>query len=75
MKLSTRPQKFREASSGHGAKTARVGASRPSGTDSSDGVYARIALLAYQFYEQRGRVDGHDMDDWIRAEQTILAAR
>lgn len=75
MKLSTKPQKFHATPSGHGAKTARVGASRQSEMDSFDGVYGRIALLAYQFYEQRGRVDGHDMEDWIRAEQTILAAK
>ncbi len=27
-----------------------------------------IAQLAYQFYEERGRVDGHDVEDWLRAE-------
>jgi hypothetical protein len=27
--------------------------------------------LAYTFYEERGRVDGQDVEDWIRAENTI----
>ena len=30
--------------------------------------HSRIARLAYQFYEERGRQDGHDLDDWLRAE-------
>ena len=35
-------------------------------------VYARVAELAYSFYEERGRQDGHDVEDWIKAENTIL---
>jgi Protein of unknown function (DUF2934) len=27
-----------------------------------------IARLAYRFYEQRGRRDGQDVDDWLSAE-------
>ena len=30
-----------------------------------------IARLAYQFYETRGRRDGHDVDDWLSAEQEL----
>jgi len=30
-----------------------------------------IARLAYHFYETRGRRDGHDVDDWISAEQEL----
>jgi len=30
-----------------------------------------IALRAYQRYEARGREDGHDMDDWLAAEQEL----
>jgi hypothetical protein len=36
-------------------------------------IHARIATLAYQLYEQRGRQDGHDVEDWIIAEQRVLA--
>ena len=30
-----------------------------------------IARLAYRFYETRGRRDGHDVDDWVSAEQEL----
>ena len=41
-----------------------------------------IRRRAYELYEQRGRRDGHDVDDWLRAEadvkhsaaKTIMAA-
>jgi len=28
----------------------------------------RIAFRAYQRYEERGRKDGHDTEDWLSAE-------
>ena len=31
-----------------------------------------IARLAYHFYEGRGRRDGHDVDDWLSAEQELF---
>jgi hypothetical protein len=39
---------------------------------SSDDLQARVALVAYALYERRGREDGHDVEDWIQAEKTIL---
>ena len=30
-----------------------------------------VAQLAYHFYETRGRRDGHDVDDWLAAEQEL----
>jgi hypothetical protein len=30
-----------------------------------------IRYRAYQLYEARGREDGHDLDDWLRAEEEI----
>lgn len=30
-----------------------------------------IARLAYDFYEMRGRRDGHDLDDWLSAEREL----
>ncbi len=41
--------------------------------DTAEDVRARIAVLAFQLYEQRGRRDGHDVEDWLQAEQRILA--
>jgi hypothetical protein len=31
----------------------------------------QIARLAHHFYETRGRRDGHDVDDWLSAEQEL----
>lgn len=30
-----------------------------------------IRLRAYRLYEERGREDGHDIDDWLRAEAEV----
>ena len=34
--------------------------------------HTRIAELAYALYEQRGRKDGQDQEDWFNAEQRIM---
>lgn len=31
----------------------------------------RIRQRAYELYVQRGRIDGHDLDDWLQAECEI----
>jgi hypothetical protein len=31
----------------------------------------QIRQRAYELYEQRGRTDGHDLDDWLQAERGI----
>ncbi len=31
-----------------------------------------IRLRAYQLYEQRGRQDGHDREDWFQAEAEVF---
>ena len=33
----------------------------------------RVATLAYALYEQRGRADGHDLDDGLEAERRIVS--
>jgi hypothetical protein len=35
----------------------------------------RIAETAYELYEQRGRTDGHDLDDWFKAEALLSNGR
>ena len=35
---------------------------------SHDGIRHRIAKAAYELYEQRGQADGHNLDDWLKAE-------
>lgn len=34
-----------------------------------------IRQRAYSYYEQRGRDDGHDLDDWLRAEAEIFGKK
>lgn len=38
---------------------------------SADGIRHRIAEAAYELYEQRGREDGHDVKDWLKAEAIV----
>jgi hypothetical protein len=38
---------------------------------STNGTWHRIATKAYELYEQRGRVDGYDLDDWLNAEAIV----
>jgi hypothetical protein len=60
-------------------KNKKMSASRSTTptTDGSDGdesrlsQHDRIAECAYALYEQRGRQDGHDLDDWLDAERRI----
>jgi len=36
---------------------------------------AKVRLRAYEIYQQRGRVDGHALDNWAQAEAEILQLR
>ena len=36
-----------------------------------DAMHHRIAETAYELYEQRGRADGHDLEDWLKAETLV----
>lgn len=33
-----------------------------------------IAMKAYELYERRGRIDGYDLEDWLKAEAIISGA-
>jgi hypothetical protein len=35
----------------------------------------QIRLRAQELYEARGREDGHDLDDWLRAEEEITGKK
>ena len=37
-------------------------------TESTSDLQEQIRRRAYQLYEQRGRNDGHDLNDWLQAE-------
>jgi hypothetical protein len=40
-------------------------------TESPRNIEERIRRRAYELYVARGREDGHDLDDWLRAESEI----
>ncbi len=33
--------------------------------------HQEIAEVAYSYWESRGREDGHDVEDWLTAEQEV----
>jgi hypothetical protein len=35
----------------------------------------QIRLRAYQLYEERGKAEVHDLDDWLRAEAEITSKK
>lgn len=34
-----------------------------------------VAKVAYELFEQRGRTDGQDLDDWLKAEAIVRQRR
>jgi len=43
-------------------------------TDAHPNLEEEIRRLAFEIYVERGREDGHDLDDWLQAEAEILSA-
>ena len=35
----------------------------------------RIRCRAYQIFEERGRIEGRQLDDWLQAEREIMTHR
>ena len=48
-------------------------ASNPPNIVTDPNLEEEIRRRAYALYEQRGRKDGHDVDDWLRAEAELTA--
>ncbi|HXG94599.1 MAG TPA: DUF2934 domain-containing protein [Blastocatellia bacterium] len=40
--------------------------------ESINEIYQAVERRAYELFEERGREPGHDLEDWIRAEQELL---
>lgn len=40
-------------------------------TESHPNLEEEIRRRAHELYEERGREDGHDIEDWLRAEAEI----
>ena len=38
-------------------------------------IEQQIRQRAYELYEQRGRIDGRDLEDWLQAEREIKSTR
>ena len=55
------------------AKLKSAKSSVPSSTNPTD-IDERIRRRAYEIYEQRDRIDGLDLDDWLQAESEIMGA-
>ena len=49
--------------------------SRSPKPSSSNDIEESIRRCAYELYQQRGRVDGFALDDWLQAEPEILGAQ
>ena len=40
-----------------------------------DPLEEEIRRRAYERYEERGKQEGHDLDDWLEAEREVLEAK
>ena len=38
-------------------------------------IQVQVRRRAFELYEQRGRADGHDLDDWLQAEAELTPQR
>jgi hypothetical protein len=38
---------------------------------SANGLQEQVRCRAYELYEQRGKEDGHEIDDWLQAESEL----
>jgi hypothetical protein len=61
---------------GAGAKPAKASRSKRDRENKPiPELHGRIAVRAYQLFENRGRAHGRDWEDWFRAEKEILSER
>ena len=66
---------------GHATKKVNNSVAKPTSkkagqpaTGGGNGRDETIRLTAYSFYEARGRVDGHDLEDWLQAQAQVNQA-
>ncbi len=66
----------RKVSSGKTIKLKKDRVTAPTRAESQHRYFevlgSRIAERAYELYVQRGQEDGHDLEDWLKAERQIL---
>jgi hypothetical protein len=46
---------------------------KPMSSISNPGLHRQIAEKAYELFQKRGQVHGHDLDDWVEAERHVMA--
>ncbi len=46
---------------------------KPMSLISNPGLHRQIAEKAYELFQKRGQVHGHDLDDWVEAERHVMA--
>lgn len=73
MKLRVTPGSRQKVRAGSAKPDAGPQGSGLCETGPPEDLHARIAALAYRLYEQRGREEGHDVEDWFDAERNIRA--
>jgi hypothetical protein len=59
---------FVHAESSAGAHWQPDSAASPSSTETRE---AMIQVAAYSFYERRGMIAGHELEDWLQAEMEV----
>lgn len=52
--------------------TSRKTLARNAAPDAHPNLEEEIRRLAFEIYVDRGREDGHDLDDWLLAEAEVL---
>jgi Protein of unknown function (DUF2934) len=56
------------------AATPTMSAGTPQTSPNGAQAQDRIALRAYELYEQRGRQEGRALEDWVNAERQLVSA-
>jgi hypothetical protein len=62
----------RRGGSGTKARAATAPRSFAAPIELPDGMWERIAKKAYELYEARGRGEGQDLADWLKAEEMVM---
>jgi hypothetical protein len=44
-------------------------------TESPVDIQEQVRRRAFELYEQHGREDGHDLEDWLQAESELVQQR
>ena len=62
----SRTRKIRTTDAGKSGTRASINVSA-----NAEAVHERVRNRAYVLFEQRGRVDGFDIEDWLQAENQV----